>query len=67
MTVSTTLPGRHVVLRFPRQAEASSSSAHVAARSDEQPPRDSDETYQLLELPPEILKRMEGGKGEVFP
>jgi hypothetical protein len=67
MTVSTTLPGRHVVLRFPRESEALSSSAPVAPRSDEQPPRESDETYQLLELPPEILKRMEGGKGEMFP
>ncbi|ODN73982.1 hypothetical protein L202_07476 [Cryptococcus amylolentus CBS 6039] len=53
--MSNALPDKHVVLRYPPGAGAAE-------------PLDVEETYQLLELPPEILKQVEALDGaEPFP
>ena len=54
LVMASTLPGRSVTLRLPPDLATTS--------VDDQ----ADESYQLLELPPEILKRIEGSK-DVFP
>ncbi|WVR06521.1 hypothetical protein IAU60_003552 [Kwoniella sp. DSM 27419] len=56
MPVATNLPDKHVVLRFPPPSQGSSSSV-------------ADESYQLLELPAEIVKQVEAKvkEGTVFP
>ena len=47
MAIATTLPAKRVTLRFPPQTDASESDA-------------AEDSYQLLELPAEILKQIEG-------
>ncbi|WWD18653.1 hypothetical protein CI109_103106 [Kwoniella shandongensis] len=63
MPIATGLPARNVTLRFP--PSSSSRNPDTAENGEE----DIEETYQLLELPAEILKQVEGlkGKNEVFP
>ena len=59
MPIATTLPDRNITLRFP--ASSSSSSATNVSELEVE-----DESYQLLELAPEILKHVENGHSS-FP
>ena len=52
MPIATTLPTRNVTVRFP---------------PDPGPSAIQEESYQLLELPAEILKQVEGGRCDTFP
>jgi hypothetical protein len=62
MPIGTTLPARNVILRFPPPTTA------ITRIDDYEAKVEIDESYMLLELPPEILKQVEGGKsGEPFP
>ena len=54
MLVAALLPGKNVTLRYPPR------------RTDETGQKEIEESYQLLELPPEILKAVEKSD-EVFP
>lgn len=51
MPVATSLPAKNVIIRFPPGREESDGAAHGV-----------DETYQLLELPSEILKAVESSQ-----
>ncbi|KAK8858758.1 hypothetical protein IAR55_002987 [Kwoniella newhampshirensis] len=64
MPIATTLPARNVTLRFPPSTSTDSRDLREDDGEDE-----VEETYQLLELPPEILKQVEGLKGDhdIFP
>ncbi|OCF39547.1 sister chromatid cohesion protein DCC1 [Kwoniella heveanensis CBS 569] len=59
------LPTKNVVLRFPPVASNSSSESGSGSVSRGMDVADqAEETYQLLELPPEILKQVESLKGK---
>ncbi|WVF69001.1 hypothetical protein IAT40_003775 [Kwoniella sp. CBS 6097] len=53
------LPAKNVTLRFPPAASSSTSMSTGIGITDQ-----AEETYQLLELPPEILKQVESLKGK---
>ncbi|WVQ96516.1 hypothetical protein IAU59_003621 [Kwoniella sp. CBS 9459] len=59
------LPNKNIILRFPPAASSSNSSSSTLTSSSSIGIIDqAEETYQLLELPPEILKQVESLKGK---